>query len=1009
MASRTVLARLVLDGVEGVITGFKSAGQAAVNYGNVSMKAGDKAMAWVGKHEAQLGKLGTGLVTAGAVGVAALGGLTKVAIDWESAWAGVTKTVDGTPEQLASIEQGLRDMTKVLPASHEELAAVAEAAGQLGVKTDDVLGFTRTMVDLGETTNLSSEEAATSLQQMMNVMGTAGKDVDRLGSTIVALGNNGASTERDIVQMGQRIAAAGGQIGMSETDVLAFASSLASVGIEAEAGGSAISLTFKQIDADVREGGKQLKLIAETAGMTAEEFTAAWKDDPATAIASFVEGMGEMQASGEDVNGLLKELDISGIRQTDSLLRLAAATKNAGGEQDLLREQLKLAGIAWDDNSALALEAAQRYETRAAQAQMAINSIKDEAITLGQTLLPVFDGVLAVIGNVVDAVAGLPQPAKDAGLMIAAIASAGALAAGGLIKLVTGLANAKAGMQALGITARTATLAMGAIGLVLTAAGIALSVWMGKQADAKAKADAYTAAIKEQGEVIGESSRALAVTSLQDSGVLDLAEKFGANLADVTDAALGSSEAMDRVTESVMGNKAALEQQMAVNQREIDQLVVKDSLSSSERDRLYELQLANSDLNTELTTRASNSQRLNAVIGEEAGIVAEATDAALQHEAAMGDNADASKDAADAAQEHADKEAARATQIAASEEEMREALETAQAYGNALLSLSGSQIGVEKSITTLTERLAELKAGGEGNEATLNLQTAAGIENQEALDGLARSSMGYVQTLHEQGASSAEIAAATERAKEQWLLGAAAMGMESDAAIALADDLFAIPTDVNPTIALEGVHGSKAEVDDFNRKLESIPEEEKTDILAVLQESGLDAAEARLNQLARDRTANVHVTQTGGVVIRPTVVGGGRGISIDSAKGNIIDYYATGGLQPGPDVANRHLAGIAPAGSMRLFAEPETKGEAYIPFREDTRPRSIAIWRETGRRLGVQGFARGGINGGSSSTATYGDTHVHITQNFPGVDDVVTIRNAWQDAARQARLNGRGR
>ena len=326
MASRLVTAVLTIDGVQGVITGFKQAGQAAVEYGQVSMKAGAKASAWVDKHNRQIDQASGSLLNIGAVGAVALGGLVKSAIDWESAWAGVTKTVNGTPEQLAAIEQGLRDMAKELPTTHQELAAVAEAAGQLGVKTDDILGFTRTMVDLGETTNLSSEEAATSLQQMMNVMGTAGKDVSRLGSAVVALGNNGASTERDIVSMAQRIAAAGTQVNMSEADVLGMASALASVGIEAEAGGTAISLTLKQIDGYVREGGEGLETLAKISGVSAKEFANAWKKDAGVAVADLVEGLGAMKSRGEDVNGVLGDLGFTGIRQSDALLRLAGAT-----------------------------------------------------------------------------------------------------------------------------------------------------------------------------------------------------------------------------------------------------------------------------------------------------------------------------------------------------------------------------------------------------------------------------------------------------------------------------------------------------------------------------------------------------------------------------------------------------------------------------------------------------------------------------------------------------------
>jgi TP901 family phage tail tape measure protein len=114
------------------------------------------------------------------------------------------------------------------------------------------------MIDLGNTTNLSADEVATSLAQLMNVMGTSAGDVERLGSALVDLGNKGASTERDIVQMAQRIAAAGASVGLSEQDVLGFASALSSVGVEAEAGGTAISASFKQIDSAVRAGGRSV-------------------------------------------------------------------------------------------------------------------------------------------------------------------------------------------------------------------------------------------------------------------------------------------------------------------------------------------------------------------------------------------------------------------------------------------------------------------------------------------------------------------------------------------------------------------------------------------------------------------------------------------------------------------------------------------------------------------------------------------------------------------------------
>jgi phage-related minor tail protein len=59
----------------------------------------------------------------------------------------------------------------------------------------------------------------------------------------------------------------------------------------------------------------------------------------------------------------------------------------------------------------------------------------------------------------------------------------------------------------------------------------------------------------------------------------------------------------------------------------------------------------------------------------------------------------------------------------------------------------------------------------------------------------------------------------------------------------------------------------------------------------------------------------------------------------------------------------KHEAQIAKPGDMRVWAEPETGGESYIPLHPSKRKRSLGIWAETGKRLGVEGFADGGITG----------------------------------------------
>ena len=79
----------------------------------------------------------------------------------------------------------------------------------------------------------------------------------------------------------------------------------------------------------------------------------------------------------------------------------------------------------------------------------------------------------------------------------------------------------------------------------------------------------------------------------------------------------------------------------------------------------------------------------------------------------------------------------------------------------------------------------------------------------------------------------------------------------------------------------------------------------------------------------------------------------------ERADGAVVDYFGRGGIR------ENHIAQIAPAGQMRVWAEPETGGEAYIPLAPSKRARSMNILRETARRMGADVYAGGGMTGGS--------------------------------------------
>lgn len=423
MADKTVTVKLNAD-----THGFTAAMARAAT---ASKQLGSQVKA----HGADFDRMASASTKAGLAVTAGVGGAVKAAVDWESAWTGVQKTVDASPAQYARLEGQLRSLASVLPVSHQEIAGVAEAAGQLGVKQQDVAKFTSTMVKLGTATNMTSEEAATNLRQFMNVMGTAPKDVDRLAATVVDLGNNSATTERDIVEMGQRLSGTGKQMRMSESQVMAFGAAMASVGINAEAGGTAMSRNWIKIDSAVRSGGKSLQTMAKVSGMSAAQFKKAWQTDAAGATNALIEGLGRASKSGQDVSKLLDQMGIKGQYQTDAMKRLAGASAGAGNAQDQLASSLKTAGEGWSQNTALQEEFGRRQQTTASQMQLAVNRIKDAAISLGQAALPVLGRAAQKVSEYANKFNGLSDHTKDMILKIGAFGGVSLIAAGQIGKV----------------------------------------------------------------------------------------------------------------------------------------------------------------------------------------------------------------------------------------------------------------------------------------------------------------------------------------------------------------------------------------------------------------------------------------------------------------------------------------------------------------------------------------------------------------------------------------------
>ena len=346
----------------------------------------------------------------------------KAATDWETAFTGVKKTTDATEEEYEQLAEGIKKMATETASSAEEIAGVMEVAGQLGIAKENLLDFTRTMVELGDTTNLSAEEAATALARFVNITGESTGNVDRLGAAIVDLGNNFATDEASIVAMSTRLASAGTLAGLTSTDILALSTAMSSVGIQAEAGGTAMTQTLTAIEAAVADFSAGttdgLEAIAEVANMSAEDFAAAWNERPIEAVQAFIAGLGQLDEKGESATLKLDELGMSGIRQSNMLKSLALAS-------DVLTDAIDTSSNAYSQNTALTDEASKRYATFESQVSQLKESFKMIAIDIGETLIPILKDLMEKLKGVVSWWSNLSEGQRklivDIGLFIAAL------------------------------------------------------------------------------------------------------------------------------------------------------------------------------------------------------------------------------------------------------------------------------------------------------------------------------------------------------------------------------------------------------------------------------------------------------------------------------------------------------------------------------------------------------------------------------------------------------------
>ena len=342
----------------------------------------------------------------------------KASIGFESSFASVRKTVDATEAEFDQLAATSKRMSTEVAAGTNEINEVMAAGGQLGVATEHLSDFTHVMIDLGNSCeDLSADEAATTIAQFANIMGTSQSQFSNIGSTLVDLGNNFATTEKPIMEMAHRMAGAGKQVGLTEAQVLGFAAALSSVGIEAQMGGSAFSKALVKMEVASATGGEALEDFGKVAGMTAQQFKTLWDNDPAAAFQAFIVGLSKLDDEGESAIKTLSDIGINEIRLRDTLLRATNAT-------ELFSRAQNMANAAWKENTALTNEAGKRYSTTASK----LTNLKNKALLFGQQigddLNPTIQSLIEGADNLLSKFLQMDEAQRKQIIQYAAIAAA---------------------------------------------------------------------------------------------------------------------------------------------------------------------------------------------------------------------------------------------------------------------------------------------------------------------------------------------------------------------------------------------------------------------------------------------------------------------------------------------------------------------------------------------------------------------------------------------------------
>lgn len=770
-------------------------------------------------------------VALGSVAIAAAAGLAiKGFADFDAQMSRVGAATNATAADMDKLRVAALQAGKDTKFSATEAAEAEEALVKAGVSVIDVVqGGLKGAMDLAAAGNLDLADAADIAANAMNTFNLEGKDVPKIADALAAGAGKAVGDVKDLGFALKQSGLVASQVGLSMEDTVGTLSAFADNALLGSDAGTSLKTMLQRLNPQSDKAANIMKRLG----------------------LNFFDAHGEFVGITE-VAGQLQR----GMRDLSSEQRLAAMTTLFGSDAIRAANVLYAEGAEGIARYIAGVED-QGYASRVAA--KATDNLKGDLERLGGAIETALIGSGGAGSNVlrelaqaaestVEAFDALPGPVKEGLVVLGLLTGVLGLTAAGFLTVVPRIAETRAALTAMNVTAAGVRTRMGGLlgmlggpwGLALGAAAVAVGVWAKKQAEARQRVQELTATLDQQTGAITSNTRATVVSRLESQGLLKDAAKLGLSLTDVTDAALGNADALARLD--------------AINKQNVATINA-------------------TGIGAQAT--AENYHHLREELIGQGKEVAKAVEQRKREAEALGGSAAAADAAAEAAGQNSDELGKMQTAAAAAAQAEEDLKSSLDATSNAFLRGRDAQAAYEQSLDDVTDAL-------KSNGRTTDVHTDKGRANRKALDDQAKAALGYLQSILDQQGPGKAFDRTLDATRAALIRSAERFGMSRKAARAYADQVLDIPRTATTNVRVNGAAAAQAAISRTIRLLRN-----------------LDGSVAS----ARIVTTTVNKS-TGGVSVRTGIIRAGGGPVPDHLGSGVRDDVPAW-LTAGEFVVNR--------------------------------------------------------------------------------------------------------